>query len=445
MTSSPRPPKAEGAQPTTQVPHPVVRAQVRDLLLQSPAFLSLPAEQRQQIARDTALVASYLAKPEGIDGNTLPPPTPHVRPRSTDPYVLSLGDGTDSTSTSAPSAEDVRKIGKSKFQASAAREGAAVAGLLLKQVNFPTFVAGLIKGVFHSIVESSIEQMEAYGALVANVAKTLNQFRDENTTDNQGVDHLVDQFPDVFKVQVDPGDEGGPTPRARLRDNADEEAALKKVNSLPIEGGPVSSLDDDTIDSKLVPAARTQLATSRQQLLATMVLMGINRIVVTDGRISAKILYDFQARDTRRFQRSAASYDYDKTKTMTTGEGEYESQQEGGEHSYSHDKDSSESDDRDASYYAKGKYKYTQQPVLNAMSAASETTDAALQTKAQLAGSVDVNFKSDYFPLEKMADSFQNARIQDAAKPGQVRPAGGAAAASTTAPAPQPGTPAAKP
>src|SRR5262249_10338922 len=162
-----RPPQADGAPPTTQTPHPVVRAQVRDLLLQSPAFLSLPAEKRQQIARDTALVASYLAKPEGIDGNTLPPPTPpQVRSRSTDPYALSLADGTDSTST-APSAKDVDKIGKSKFQASAAREGAAVAGVLLKQINFSDFVGGLITKVFHAIVASSIEQMEAYGALVA--------------------------------------------------------------------------------------------------------------------------------------------------------------------------------------------------------------------------------------------------------------------------------------
>jgi hypothetical protein len=426
----------------------LVRSQVRDLLLQSPAFLALPAEQRQQIARDTAMVASYLARPEGIDGNTLSPPTATMGQRkAADPYALSLADGSDSGS--APDASDVRRIGKSKFSAEAAREGAKVAGLLLKQVNFPTFVASLIQGVFHSIVQASIEQMEAYGALVANVAKTLNQFRDENVTPNQGRDHLVDQFPEAFKLEIDPEADGGPAPRVRLRDNADEDATLKKVNSLPIEGGPVTNLDDDTIEQKLVPAARTQLATSRQQLLATMVLMGINRIVVTDGRISAKILYDFQARDTRRFQRSAASYDYDKDEMMTTQEGTIDSRAEGGETSYSHDKDSSDSDTRDASYYYKGTYKDTQQPVLNAMSAASETSDEALQTKAQLAGSVDINFKSDFFPLEKMADSFQIGRIQDAAKPGPVRanaaPGATAAAGSTAAPAAQPAAPATKP
>jgi len=36
--------------------------------------------------------------------------------------------------------------------------------------------------VFHSIVTSSIQQMEAYAKLVADVSKSLNEFRDENTT-----------------------------------------------------------------------------------------------------------------------------------------------------------------------------------------------------------------------------------------------------------------------
>ena len=41
---------------------------------------------------------------------------------------------------------------------------------------------------------------------------------------------------------------------------------------------------------------RRKLAASRQQTLATMVLMGINRIVVTEGRITAGVTYDFKRR-----------------------------------------------------------------------------------------------------------------------------------------------------
>ena len=44
-----------------------------------------------------------------------------------------------------------------------------------KKVDFPKFVGGLIKNVFQAIVERSIEQMRAYGELIANVAKTVER------------------------------------------------------------------------------------------------------------------------------------------------------------------------------------------------------------------------------------------------------------------------------
>jgi hypothetical protein len=112
---------------------------------------------------------------------------------------------------------------------------------LVADVNFPDFVSNLLNGVFDSIIDSSIRQMEAYAKLVAGVAKSLDQFADENISDNEARDHLLDRLPQFFPKS---------TTRTKRR--------------------------------------RVRLASSRQQLLATMVLMGINRIVVTDGRISSK-------------------------------------------------------------------------------------------------------------------------------------------------------------
>ena len=328
-------------------------------------------------------------------------------------------------------------------------QGAAATGAYLQAVNFPSFVSQLIEGVFHSIVQASIEQMEAYGKLVQSVAMTLNQFRDENTTDNMGRDHLVEQFPDLFQIDIDTGEEGE-QPRVRLRDGVDEDRALSRVNQLPIDGGKIDSLDDDTIEERLVPAARTQLATSRQQLLATMVLMGINRIIVTDGRIAAKVMFDFQARDNFKWQNSATRFDYG-DQYKTTSEGEYDSGSEGSTYTYSKSKDGAKDYDyKGASYYAKGQYRNTAEPVLKLASATQAATEAALQSKAQLAGSVEVNFKSETFPLERLADSFQIGRIQDAARPGTAKgaPVGaagsGGAQTGTTPPgtgAPAPGQP----
>jgi hypothetical protein len=415
------------------------RQAVKNLLLRSDAFSRLPAETQQKIAQDTAEIAGYLAQPEGIPGNKLP-------------SAAALADP-DPNQTHANYQENLKQVNQvgSGFKAQAAREGAEVAGVLLAKVNFPTFVASLIEGVFHAIVHSSIEQMEAYGKLVASVAQTLNQFRDENVSDNQGRDQLVQQFPDLFQLGTsDGGDFMGSSsgqPRVQLKDGVDEDDALQQVNSkLPT---PVKSMDlsDDQNEGALVQSARTQLATSRQQLLATMVLMGINRIVVTDGKIQAKIMYDFQARDNSKSQRSAAAMDYATDSSgnvqRTYGsEGTYETSQGGSETSSGSD---GTQDRKTGDFYTKGQYKYTQQPIITAMSTATEASESALQTKAQLSGLVDINFKSDYLPLDKMADSFQIGMIQNAAKPGRGAgaAAGGSAAAGATPGAATPPPPAA--
>lgn len=433
-----------------------VRHAVKDLLLQSPAFAKLPAATQLQIAHDTTKIADYLATPEGIRGNTL------LKPPVATAQAGWFGPEADPNLAASRYQDDLKQVNKvgGEFRAAGAREGAEVAGMLMQKVNFPDFVAGLIKGVFHAIVTASIEQMEAYGKLVASVAQSLNSFRDENVTENQGRDHLVDQFPDLFEIGKSGGsggfgggdafgDEGSGGPRVKLRDGVDEDKALKRVNgSIPMEGGPLKSLDleDDETEQKLVQASRTQLATSRQQLLATMVLMGINRIVVTDGKIQAKILYDFQARDNMRRQRSAAAFDYARdqygnVQKTYNSEGEREEKHDGAETTGTAGKEGYEQ--RDASWYTKGKYKDTEQPIMTAMSTATEASEASLQTRASLAGVVDINFKSDYFPLEKMADSFQISQIQTVSKPNSGAAQVAASGQATQAQAPATGAPAA--
>src|SRR5262249_8508596 len=124
-------------------------------------------------------------------------------------------------------------------------------------------------------------------------------------------------------------------------------------------------------------------------------------------------------------------------------EGSYEDKFEGG--STTGKKDTEGYEKRDGNWYAKGTYKYTEKPIMKAMSTASEMSESSLKTKATLAGVVDVNFKSDYFPLEKMADSFQIAQIQNVSKPVPKQPLPGTpspapAAAQAPAASPPPAT-----
>lgn len=423
--------------PTSRETVDVTRQQVRKLLESSESFAQLSPQKREELAKGMVQIASYLAEPEGL----------RLKPEQQSPQVRALaGEGVSQfRKTQAGNNTDE----EGKFTAQSAREGAAVAGALLEAVNFPDFCAGLIDGVFHSIVKSSIEQMEAYAKLVADVSKSLNQFRDDNTTQNQGRDHLIEQFPDVFQLSMDTGefsfgDEQAPAgPRVTVREGIDQKAAVAKVNqSLPLDK-PIERLDDELVEALLVPAARTQLATSRQQLLATMVMLGINRIVVTDGKISAKVMYDFKARDNMQFRRSAQKFDYDKNLKSTTSEGT--SEQSGSESNRGMTRSADGAYDtggRDASFYTKGTYKTTSQPVLNMASASQTSINASLETKASLAGSMEVNFKSDYLPLEKLANPEAIAAIQMNAQPGMVKtmasrppaPAGGGQTPPSTPP-----------
>jgi len=429
--------------PTSRETQEAARRGVRELLERSPAFAQLDEAKRRDLANGLVQIATQLVAPGGV----------RVAPQQMSAPVRSLAEtGVQRTAGSNTDAEG-------KFTAQGAREGAAVAGALLQAVDFPQFVSGLIDGVFHSIVTSSIQQMEAYAKLVADVSKSLNQFRDENTTPNQGRDQLVEQFPDMFQLSMDTGsfgDFGGgfgdeqqkpAGPRVVVKPNVDEKTAVQRINqSLPVDP-PITKLDDELVEAVLVPAAQTQLASSRQQLLATMVMLGINRIVVTDGKIQAKVMYDFQARDNMQFRKSAQKFDYDQTLQSTTSEGTFEGSSSDSSRGATYSKDSGyEGPSRDASYYSKGQYKNTAQPVLKLASASQTSVDASLQTKASLAGLVEVNFKSDYLPLDKLANPESIAAIQMNAQPGMVKtlagrpPRPGAPAPAASPPAAAPAT-----
>ena len=91
---------------------------------------------------------------------------------------------------------------------------------LLKQVEFPTFVASLIEGVFQAIISSSIKQMNAYSELIEAAAKSVEQFRHDSVDDKQAPYHIADLFPDLFEIGAD-GLGIYPCLRLSLRDGAD--------------------------------------------------------------------------------------------------------------------------------------------------------------------------------------------------------------------------------
>ena len=233
---------------------PIVRSSVRRLLESSPGFRALPPDEQRRIARDTVRVAAYMADPDGLVSREFRAPLLRAKPgRSSGVLTIKLGQ--------------------------TLQGGTAALDPLMNGMDFPSFVAALIHGVFNAIVSASIQQMEAYAALVSDVAASLDEFMAENISDQAARDTLGQEFPELFcrtkatKASLAWRPDAEPGARRRLQ------AAL----GLP-------KLEPDL--RQVVAATRRRLARNRQQTLATIVLMGINRIVVTDGRIVPKIKFD---------------------------------------------------------------------------------------------------------------------------------------------------------
>ncbi|QGX99327.1 hypothetical protein EI983_14080 [Roseovarius faecimaris] len=377
------------------------REKVRNMLTRSASFRDLSPEERTKVAHDTVKVFHFLGDqaPAEMLGAAASAP-PHRQDQAP-----------------ARAMEDRIRQSDSTFRAEAAREGAHVAGALLKSVNFTDFVGGLIQNVYIAIVDASIKQMQAYGEMVASVAKSVDEFARDNITPNQGRDFVVDTFPDLFEISTD-GDffgEGKGEPRVAVKQGVDEDQAADRVaRELKLDEKP-RDLSSETLEQIIVPAAEMQLALSRQRLLATTLMMGLQKIVVTDGRISAKVMYNFRSQDTFSRNRRAVDYDYGDQRNISSKR-DWDYGRDASEYEYSKDKDGAvSSTSKVGDRWSKGSYQYSNTPVIEMQEVVTDQSVGALEAAAQLAGSVDINFKTDVVNLDQLASTFQMNQIQDAA------------------------------
>lgn len=393
------PPSAAWATPASLE---AVRPKVRELLTAVPAFSALPADEQRALAANMVKVLSYISDPDGV-GEALTGQTPLARAQA---------DAVETTKQSL--ARSPGAVGQD-FKAGAVREGVEQFGALVQKVDFPKFVGGLIKNVFQAIVESSIEQMRAYGELIANVAKTVGEFAQDNISPAGARDWLTQKYPDDFEIDVNAQSSGfadGETPAQspviRTRGEEPEQALRQASSDLGIDP-PITDISDPNAELKLVTAARLQMAKSRQQMLASMVMLGINRIVVTDGSINAKVIFDMRASDTAARKYTAQMNDSQSQRAKQSINASY-----GGWMSPVDVDVRSESE---------------QAHVATVGSAVDETSESKAEVKAKLSGEVRVNFKSDYLPLEKMATPEMMATIQGNStpyNPNTPKPAAGA-------------------
>jgi hypothetical protein len=344
-----------------------IAAQTAEILAQAPSYQHLDAATQAALTRDLRRIQ------QALNADPL-----RYASAGEDPYALSLAGPAELARRRREAAlrrgqppaqptEPDQGAAPRGAQARATETIAGAAGAVLDEIDFPGFVASLVHGTFDAMVDASIRQMEAYASLVSAVAKDVDRFTSENVTANQVRDWLVERYPADVALHFSDG-----TPRLRARPTSDSEPRTPLWLGDYGLGG--EELTDELIEEQLIPLARQQIGEQRLQMLATMVLMGMNRIVVQDGSISAKVRFRAQARDR-------AQVDYAQS-SDPSGVG--------------------------ATWGSRGSY--NQASMMVSTVGANVQTDA--QIRADLFGEVRINFASETLPLERFADAAQMIWVQ---------------------------------
>ena len=400
----------------------VVDQQTTEFLRKNPNFARLSAAQQADTIRAMAAIVKTMA--DAPHGTGADPYSPHA---------MGLADSGDIQTDASSGVTKVSGGAKTLIQQAGGGEVGSVIGAgvtqaarMVKEINFPQFVASLIDGTFKAIVTSSIEQMKAYAEMVKSVSASLNEFKDKNTSDSEARESLVARYPRLMQIQVTDGAQ-----KVMPRDDAFGEELPDFGKDLGL-GESITSLDEDTIEQKLVPAARDDLARGRQQLLATTILMGINRIIVTDGKINARIRFKFDAVERKTMK--ATARDLAKMGDTVATQGTVS---ESGKIDQSNNWWYSSKSTGDDYQYHQDEQKVVT-PNIQVTSEVETNTDGSIKAGGEMFGEVSINFRSETFPLEKMVNTDQMMRLQDAQQGfrGTPGPAGKTAATTTAGAAP---------
>lgn len=357
---------AAAAQPAvTAHPLPVVRTAVRDLLSSSQAFHSLSPEDRKAAAQamvkvcQTAVSLMQEEAKADVEAKSVAPPS---RPRAI---------------AAAQSAGQ-------QFSGVSASKVAGTTQAILNAVSFPRFVTDLINGVFRAMVDSNRQQMAAYVDLIKNVAASVDGYAEMSMGQDAARQWLVDTFPGSFQIQG--GADEDTAPEDRAEENASARVRLLEGASMPsaealksaLGLGPEESVPSGDPETSLLPFARRAIARQRQQVLASMVMMGMQRIVIESGRINAAMRFHIDTRSAAS-EESGSKFNLENQASVK------------------------------ANYWG---VEFAMKNTIGYVSTQKQQSTEEMNTDLDLNSSVELVFRTDYLPLDRMAGKGQVDRIK---------------------------------
>jgi len=232
---------------------------------------------------------------------------------------------------------------------------------LVDTVDFPAFVKDLVKGVFDANMTVMKEQTDNYIMLMKEASKSAAQFI-KQVSDTDAIGHLAENSGDDFNLSFD--DDTG---EAKLQDN---------------DGNDVD-MEDNEVKAKIMDS-KIALAKEHRKMLQQMIMMGITRLVVDKGTIKAGVTFDFKSQTTADFKDKAMN----KYSKSSGNYGKYSGGLLG-------------------SIFggpSAGTSSSTRSTSVSVSSAKSAMKD---ELAAKLTGSVELQFSTDYFELDKFVDLYQ--------------------------------------
>ncbi|MGI5911037.1 MAG: hypothetical protein ACOX6E_00450 [Syntrophomonadaceae bacterium] len=180
---------------------------------------------------------------------------------------------------------------------------AMAAATQLEKIGFVDFTVDLVKGVYEVIVDASMEQLEAYAELVTKVSKSLQEYQNEvlGTDDTEKQEKAENYLEDVLGFEKED--------TYTLTD--DQATALREhLTGITVQEGDQSKSIDDYITvngtskqithEDLVKIVLEKLKKSTEHsynLLKTILKIGMQKVVVTNGEIRTKLTFHIDASD----------------------------------------------------------------------------------------------------------------------------------------------------
>jgi hypothetical protein len=327
-----------------------VRRTVRTLLEQSPGFAQAAPEVRKDVARKLVGVAMLGADLVSEDARL-------SEPAESPPIAAGLAAQPDfGTATKA--------AGKTFQEIRAA-------------IDFPTYVASLISGVFQAITASNINQLTALGDLLDSVSASQEEFS-TSIKDRDVITWAVQKFP---FIKSSDGEE------LVLADDVlidDKKSLLKQ--GLEASDSEVGKIDGDDLLGTLGPLARRKIGRDRQAILATMIKMGLQRVVVDDGRLHASMDMRVDTRSAAERAQSSKSEAWMETGAAAqVGVGAW-----------------------GASAHVNAGFSHVHSD--------QQVGKEEIATRAGLRSSVDLAFRTEQIPLDRMADKGKQVKIDAASR-----------------------------